>query len=219
MVYNFLGEFFSTFLLLLLGIGLCIRDSKLTRIKISSYWGLGIYIGSIVGSWFGSSKMNIVFLLLDFMNEKISFIIFLIKLIGEIFGAIFATLIILKNSRKINTEINDFAALASINSNSKAFILEAVSTFSMIVTSNLLDSFIYPTLKPIMMSLYMSLLIFWLCPITGASFNPIRDFVPRVTFVFWENNYNNFHRSILSSNVAPLLSTFVYIVLKQHFRS
>ncbi|MGM0123372.1 hypothetical protein IGI37_000738 [Enterococcus sp. AZ194] len=60
-------------------------------------------------------------------------------------------------------------------------------------------------LSSLFISLYIGNLIYFVGPITGASFNPIRDLVPRIVYSMYHNNWSEFAKSLSSSSLAPLV--------------
>lgn len=213
MIYGMLGEFISTFFLILIGIGGCIFVSDLTRLKVAFIWGMAVFIGSLFGNLFGSSKMNPVFLIVDLATTESTISILFFKLFGEILGAVLATMILLKKTKNRRTNLTNYAAIASISSKSIAFFIEMCATLSMILMSSIVEGFSSQLFSIFLMSFYIGVLIFGLAPITGASFNPVRDFIPRCVFSFHKQDRGNFKNSILSSNVAPLISSLLWISL------
>lgn len=213
MMYGMLGEFISTFFLILIGVGGCIFVSKLTRLKVAFIWGFAVFIGSLFGNLFGSSKMNPVFLIVDLATKETTISILFLKLLGEILGAMFATMILLKVTKNRETNLTNYAAIASVNNKNEAFLLEIVATLSMIFMSSIIADFSNQLFNTFLMSAYIGVLIFGFAPITGASFNPIRDFVPRCVYSIHQKSWRNFKDSILSSNVAPIVSSLLWIAL------
>src|SRR5699024_10404564 len=125
----------------LIGIGGCIFVSDLTRLKVAFIWGMAVFIGSLFGNLFGSSKMNPVFLIVDLATTESTISILFFKLFGEILGAVLATMILLKRTKNRRTNLTNYAAIASISSKSIAFFIEIFATLSMILMSSIVEGF------------------------------------------------------------------------------
>lgn len=213
-----LGEFISTFLLISLGLGSGFVLPTTSSITVGLIWGSVIIIASLIGGFFGTTNMNPIFSLYQLLGEKIDFSQFFAQLSGQVLGALLAASLILSIFKRTNTlNINHFAAIASSDRRTFNFLIEFLGSFTLL--------FIIETIHAFLKNEQLALLTTGLCiaglialigPITGASFNPARDFCPRLVFICYQKKKQeptSFKNSLLSSNLAPIVAVLVFSFL------
>lgn len=213
-----LGEFISTFLLILLGLGSGFLIPVASSLTVGVVWGSVIIIASLIGGFFGTTNMNPIFSFYQLLGEKIDFPQFFSQLSGQVLGALLAAsliLIIFKRTNRLN--INHFAAIASSDRRAFNFLIEFLGSFVLLLMIEIIHAFLKnEQLALLTTGLFIAGLIAWIGPITGASFNPARDFCPRLVFIFYQKKKQeptSFKNSLLSSNLAPIVAVLVFSFL------
>lgn len=209
----FVGESLSTFILLFLGVGLTQQSVNPSQVRVSFYWVLAVFSGSLLGNFFSSASMNPIFLLNEYINFELSSIQFLMGLLGEIIGSISAIVILLNLPSAKDKSIHSYAAVADCPNTYWVFGVEMMGTGSLLLISNWLSIIDFMPLRSLLISLYIGSLIYFIGPITGASFNPIRDLVPRFVYSIYIGSWAEFSKSLLSSSLAPLVGGILFTFL------
>lgn len=213
-----LGEFISTFLLILLGLGSGFWITTSSSVITGLIWGSVIVISSTIGGLFGTTNMNPIFSIYQLLSDKIDFTSFFAQLLGQSLGALLAASLILMLFKRTNVlKVTHFAAIASNSHAFFNFFIELIGSFSLLLMVETINRFVQnKQLALITTGIGIAILIAMIGPITGASFNPVRDFCPRLVFVFYQKKNQQstqFKNSLLSSNVAPLVATLIFSYL------
>lgn len=215
MVGDFLGELIGTFCLLFLGLGITYLDSKPNQKKIALYWIIAVFIGNFIGSLIGSNSLNPIFLLKDFSTGMLSIQLFFIKLVGEIVGGALAAIAIFIIPLKKPVTLSDFAAVASVKKTSIAFIFEIVGTLSILFFSGFFGQFSSNILQFLLISIWIGYLVYRVGPMSGASFNPVRDLLPRTIYAIHYNRWEEWGNSLASANLGPVLGFIIWFFIFQ----
>ncbi len=220
----FLGELVSTYLLLFLGLGSgFIMKENSTPAKVGISWGGAVIIGSIAGVKLGSFNMNPVFSLVEGLNQQSTVWQVLSQIAGQSAGATMAVVVLLRlfGHSKNELQLKQFAAIASSSARVKNFFIELLGTFIMLGAAAVFDDIsITGYLKIAFMGSVIAFLITAIGPITGASFNPVRDLFPRYIFFVYQKKKGisiNATNSIISASVAPLLAAVFFSFFLRFF--
>lgn len=210
-----LGEFISTFLLILLGLGSGFLIPSSSSIIIGLVWGSVIVIASLIGGIFGTTNMNPIFSLYQLLGGKINFPQFFAQLSGQVLGSLLAaTLILIVFKQAHRLSINHFAAISSSNRQAFNFFIEFTSSFVLLLMIEIINTFLKNgQLALFTTGFFIAGLIALVGPITGASFNPVRDFCPRLIFICYQKKKQeptSFKNSLLSSNLAPIVAALIF---------
>lgn len=206
-----LGELVGTFILIFGGLGSGFLFPKSSRWLVGLFWGVSILIGSVAGSALGSADMNIVFSLSSFLQGQLSLGELGSRFCGQVVGSLLAvSALTFLFRQQAPFALNKFAAVASQPQKRKNFGWEFAGTLAMMIAVALIHlESTTSLLQNIQVSLFIAFLIGCLAPITGASFNPIRDFIPRIFYCRHCHQEQEFGSSLCSSNLAPLCAGLV----------
>lgn len=213
------GELLGTFCLLFLGISsgliLASYQQKPNYVVIGICWGGAIFIGNLVGLLFGSNKLNPVFALISLLEKETSLSYFLLEIISQAIGASFAMLaILLFFRRQLLNSTESLSLLTTVPQSPhlrRNIGAEFSGTFILVIVSKLFALWQLPKVLAIsFISIILSLLIIRIAPITGASFNPIRDFIPRLSFhLFLNDNHQRVWKQSWITIGVPVIGGLV----------
>src|SRR5699024_10168923 len=201
--------------MLLIGLGAVLLLKKPSRIKIAILWGVAVLTGSLVGVFFGSANVSVFFLLVHLAQKEVNLATFFIQLVGEVLAAIIVSLLLLRQFKTNELQINNFAVIAPNSNKKSAFISEIAATFAILLVNSALAKISNTYWSIFLISCFIGLMIYTLIPISGASFNPVRDFIPRSIFAWFNKEPAEYKTNLISSNVGPLLAGVLWIIVMQ----
>lgn len=210
MVIN-LGEIIGTYLMLMIGLGMGMYLKSNLSIVIGLLWALAILIASIIGTHFGTADMNPVFSIHAFLQGQHSIHFLVGQLAGQVIGTLLAMVcLVLIFDRQRNLPLKYYAAVPNNSHIILNTILEMIATTSLLIMAVFLRAIVkISLLRFILIAFYIGIMIMLLCKRTGASFNPTRDILPRVLWLFTRKQPHRFQQirgGLISSNIGPLLA-------------
>lgn len=214
-----IGEVTSTFFLLFIGLGSGFLFKHIHSPWFAGgMWAIAVCVGSLTGQLLGSANMNPIFSLKDYLLGSISLTDCLLHLIGQVIGAFLAVTLLMMLLPKDATErtmLHKFAAVGKKEDTLTHTVLEVVGTFVLLYGAHIIShTTSHQLIKVLLTSLLVGLLIVLFGPLTGASFNPVRDLIPRAIWKHLpENQKQSALPSVISSNIGPLIACGVFILL------
>ncbi|UQS86271.1 aquaporin [Nicoliella spurrieriana] len=222
-----IGEFIGTYLMLTLGFGISelinyfLYPRLQTRYITGLYWGLSIYFASLVtGLLFGTANYNPVFSIVQTLNGQISIWIML----GEIIAQIIAAWLAAQTTWSIwerwlytlPVNLNFYATVPSnVNHRLRNFLWEAGGTAVIAINSQTISLWGFNSFFNITISSFITACcITVISPITGAAFNPTRDWVPRAFFSHKFNAALSQWRYAWIPMLGPLAGAAVIMLIK-----
>lgn len=193
---GFIGEFFGTFILIVLGCGACasvsLKDSYAKGSSwwyISISWGLAVSMGVYVAAYLGSMghlnpAVTIPFAIVGLFpwNSVIPYVV------GQFLGAFLGAIVVIiqfyphfKATKTVagGNTIGIFATRPTIKSPIFNFLSELIATFIFILILLNLGDFT-TGLKPLLVGLLITVIGTGLGSTTGFALNPARDWAPRL---------------------------------------
>lgn len=197
-MHGFLGEFFGTMILIILGCGSCAsvnlkqsygRGGNWWYISIS--WGLAVTMGVYVAGFLGSQgHLNPAVTIPYAIFGLFSWRSVLPYLSGQFLGAFVGAIIVIihfypqfkvtRTAKEGNT-VGIFATCPAIPSSLFNFLSELIATFAFIFILLNLGDFT-SGLKPLMVGLVITVVGTALGSTTGFALNPARDWSPRLAY-------------------------------------
>ncbi|CRX36935.1 / gla_2 / Glyceroaquaporin /:424497 Forward [Candidatus Hepatoplasma crinochetorum] len=221
-----LSEFFGTFFLIILGLGINARttlkqkDNKNNSLLINSFgWAFAYFVGGSI-AYYSGSNINPILSLSAWLTDQITFVQFLDYFFFQILGAFFGTIIIIfiywdqfkKNDKK------DLAAeILYIKPERKDykfnFAVEILASFVLI--TSFLASIWYGIdfFEPLFLAFIIFAIALSLGGLSDYAVNPTRDFVPRICHFLFnipnkkKTNWNYSWVSITGPVIGSLSAT------------
>ncbi len=188
-----LSEFFGTFFLILLGLGIN-ADSTLkgTYIKNNNWllgsfgWAFAYFIGGSI-AYYSGGNINPIISLSVWLTDQITFVQFLDYIFFQILGAFFAIIIInflywdqLKKTDDQERIANVFYTIPAIKDYKFNFLTEIIASFVLVTAFLSSVWYGFNFFEPLFMAFVVFAIALSLGGLTGYAINPTRDLIPRI---------------------------------------